>query len=94
MTEAQRTLIEVERLHFDPGCSSSTTPSDLRKRVRTRTRIGGPGGAEYESNEHIVLGSSYDPRHCLRIYFTSRAPVEPRLVIGHVGRHFKVMTST
>jgi hypothetical protein len=41
-----------------------------------------------------VLGSSYDPRRCLRIYFTSRALLEARFVIGHVGRHFDVLTTS
>jgi hypothetical protein len=52
-----------------------------------------PGG-DILCEEHIALGSSQDPRHCLRIYFTSRAPGEPRFVIAHVGRHFDVATTT
>jgi hypothetical protein len=28
------------------------------------------------------------------VYFSSRVPNETRFVIGHVGRHFEVMTST
>lgn len=52
-----------------------------------------PGG-DVLCEEHIALGSSQDPRHCLRIYFTSRAPAEPRFVIAHVGRHFDVATTT
>jgi hypothetical protein len=52
-----------------------------------------PDGGTVECHEHVVLGSSYDPRYCLRIYFTSRAPQEPRFVIAHVGRHFDVMTT-
>jgi hypothetical protein len=52
-----------------------------------------PGG-DVLCEEHIALGSSQDPRHCLRIYFTSRAPGEPRFVIAHVGRHFDVATTT
>lgn len=51
-------------------------------------------GRSYQCEEHIVLGTSYDPRHCLRIYFTSRAPVEPRFVIAHVGRHLDVLSTT
>lgn len=52
-----------------------------------------PGGDVF-CEEHIALGNSQDPRHCLRIYFTSRAPGEPRFVIAHVGRHFDVATTT
>jgi hypothetical protein len=48
----------------------------------------------YDCVEHLALGDSYDPRYCLRIYFTSRAPAETRFVIGHVGRHFDVKTTT
>ncbi|HET8770663.1 MAG TPA: hypothetical protein VFM71_06750 [Gemmatimonadaceae bacterium] len=76
-------------VEYRGGIAASTS-----KRLREQYLVRGPRGAEYECNEHIVLGASYDPRHCLRIYFTSRAAVEPRLVIGHVGRHFTVMTST
>ena len=53
-----------------------------------------PSGETVECHEHIVLGSSYDPRYCLRIYFTSRAPGEPRFVLAHVGRHFEVLSTT
>lgn len=41
-----------------------------------------------------LLGNSYDPRYCLRVYFTSRASMEPRFVIGHVGRHFDVASTS
>lgn len=41
-----------------------------------------------------MLGNTYDPRRCLRIHFTSRAPMETRFVIGHVGRHLEVLTTT
>ena len=64
------------------------------EKLRRQYRFTGPDGREYDCPEHIALGSTYDPKHCLRIYFTSRAPSEPRFVIGHVGRHFTVMTST
>jgi hypothetical protein len=47
-----------------------------------------------EAEEHIVLGNTYDPRRCLRVYFSSRVPDEPRFVIAHVGRHFQVRSST
>jgi hypothetical protein len=41
-----------------------------------------------------VLGNTYDPRRCLRIYFSSRVPNERRFVLGHVGRHLTVLSST
>lgn len=69
---------------------AETTP----ERQRAQYLLADDHGRTYECLEHVVLGSTYDPRYCLRIYFTSRAPTEPRFVIGHVGRHFKVITST
>ncbi len=71
------------------GITSTTSKKHLQQ-----YRVTGHGGREYECSEHIVLGVSYDPRHCLRIYFTSRAALEPRFVIGHVGRHFDVKSTT
>lgn len=52
------------------------------------------GRTRLACEEHIVLGTSYDPRWCLRIYFTSRAATDPRFVVAHVGRHLEVMTTT
>lgn len=71
------------------GISESTS-----KRLRQQYLAYGPDGQEYECHEHIVLGASYDPKHCLRIYFTSRAANETRFVIGHIGRHLIVESST
>ena len=65
------------------------TPQKLEQQYLVR----GSDGVVHDCREHIVLGTSRDPRHCLRIYFTSRAPLEPRFVIGHVGRHFDVLTT-
>ena len=76
-------------IDYRGGIASSTSD-----RMQQQYQITGPGGRIYDCREHIVLGTSYDPRHCLRIYFTSRAPLEPRFVIGHVGRHFEVKTTT
>lgn len=72
------------------GGISEGTSQVLREQYRFR----GPRGEEFRCEEHIVLGTSYDPRHCLRIYFTSRAANETRFVIGHVGRHFDVQSTT
>lgn len=52
-------------------------------------------GREFDCREHIALGGgTYDPRYVLRIYFTSRDPLDVRFVIGHVGRHHRVKTTT
>lgn len=75
---------------------------DYRSRVAKSTsgqllqqyRFIGPDGSSYDCHEHIAVGGTYDPRRCLRIYFTSRAAGEPRFVIGHVGRHLVNMTSS
>lgn len=76
-------------LDYRGGISEGTS-----ERLRDQHRVAGPGGTLYECLEHIALGNAYDPRYCLRIYFTSRAPLEPRFVIGHVGRHFDVPSTT
>ena len=76
-------------VEYRGGIAQSTS-----ERMQQQYLITGPDGRSYDCREHIVLGTSYDPRHCLRIYFTSRAPVEPRFVIGHVGRHFEVKSSS
>lgn len=68
---------------------SRTTPERLREQYRFNYR-----GLEFEAEEHIALGNTYDPRRCLRIYFSSRVPNELRFVIAHVGRHFTVTTTT
>jgi hypothetical protein len=72
------------------GGIAANTP----ERLRQQYRVAGPDGKTYACEEHIVLGNGYDPRRCLRIYFTSRAPLEARFVIGHVGRHFEILSST
>jgi len=66
------------------------TPARLREQYRFLL----PGGERIEAEEHIALGGTYDPRRCLRVYFSSRVPNEPRFAIAHVGRHFDVKTST
>lgn len=74
---------------YRAGIAASTS-----KRQRQQYQAKGPDGRTYECEEHIALGGTYDPRRCLRIYFSSRAPVEARFVIGHVGRHFDVLTTS
>jgi hypothetical protein len=72
------------------GGISPATPDKLRQQYDAV----GPDGRTFECLEHVVLGSSYDPRYCLRIYFSSRVRLEPRFVIGHIGRHFDVKSTT
>ena len=71
------------------GGISPTTSEKHRQQYEVRAQ-----GQTFDCHEHIVLGNSYDPKYCLRVYFTSRAPMEPRFVIGHVGRHFDVKSTT
>jgi hypothetical protein len=71
------------------GAIARSTPARLREQYRFAHN-----GQAIEAEEHIVLGNTYDPRRCLRIYFSSRAIDELRFVVGHVGRHFEVMTTT
>jgi len=88
----QKSLREAFRelgIEYRTTISKSTPP-----KLRQQYIVHGGGGTFYECLEHIALGSSYDPERCLRIYFTSRDPSEPRFVIGHVGRHFTVATTT
>jgi hypothetical protein len=76
-------------VEYRGGISRSTS-----KRLRQQYQATLPNGRMVDCHEHIVLGNSYDPRFCLRIYFTSRAPGESRFVIAHVGRHLEVKTTT
>jgi hypothetical protein len=69
---------------------AETTPARLREQYR----FSHPTLGEFEGVEHLVLGRTYDPRWCLRIYFSTRVQGEPRFVIGHIGRHFEVLTSS
>lgn len=71
------------------GAIAKSTPSRLREQYRFTY-----GNELVAAEEHIALGNTYDPRRCLRIYFSSRVPSDTRFVIGHVGRHFEVITST
>ncbi|MEO5798632.1 MAG: hypothetical protein ABIS00_04225 [Gemmatimonadales bacterium] len=76
-------------IDYRSGVSKTTS-----EKLRRQYHFSGPDGREYDCPEHIALGATYDPKHCLRIYFTSRAPSEPRFVLGHVGRHLTVKTTT
>jgi hypothetical protein len=81
-----------QELGVDYRSQIGRTTSD---KLRQQYRFAGPDGTIHECHEHIAIGGgTYDPRHVLRIYFTSRAAAEPRFVVGHVGRHLTVMSST
>lgn len=80
-----------QELGIDYRASISKSTSE---KLRQQYLFTGPDGQQYECYEHIAIGGTYDPRRCLRIYFTSRSPSESRFVIGHVGRHLTSMSST
>ncbi|GEM_PF-1343263 len=84
-----REVFRAYGVEYRGGIASSTSEKQKRQYAGK-----GPDGTEYECHEHIVLGSGYDPRYCFRIYFTSRAPLEPRFVVAHAGRHHDVKSST
>lgn len=71
------------------GISPSTS-----ERLRQQYLFHLEGGEGVECFEHIAVGGTYNPRRCLRIYFSSKSITDSRFVIGHVGRHFEVVTST
>lgn len=62
------------------------------KRMREQYRFNS-AEIDYECEEHLCFGSSFDPAECARIYFTSRAEGEDRFVVGHVGRHLDVIST-
>jgi hypothetical protein len=74
---------------FIPGFSESTGLRLQRQYVRTWD------GVTYSCGEHLALGISYDPRHCLRVHFClqPRLP-DGRILIGHCGRHLDTKSTT
>lgn len=76
-------------IDYRGGIASSTS-----EKLARQYQFGGPDGRVYDCPEHIAIGSTYDPRYCLRIYFTSRAPSESRFVVGYVGRHLDVKSTS
>ena len=78
-----RVLNALRSVTVDPAGGAGlvpVTPEDLARLV------GGLASAR--------LAAPITPRRCLRIYFSSRVPNEPRFVIGHVGRHFVVRSTS
>ena len=84
-----KTAFSEMGIDYRGGISSTTSA-----RLLQQYNVIGPGGVAYDCWEPIVLGTTYNPQFCLRVYFTSRAPLEPRFVIGHVGRHLKVESTS
>jgi len=77
-------------IDYRSGIADSTSDRDREQYQHRDSR-----GRLVECREHLALGGgTYDPRFVLRIYFTSREPLDPRFVIGHVGRHHRVQTTT
>lgn len=84
-----REVFQERRCDYRSGISA-TTPRRLRRQYEFSS-----GGREWFCEEHLCLGgASYDPADCLRIYFSSREVDETRFVIGHVGRHLDVLSTT
>ena len=73
---------------------ASGIPGGTSSRMREQYRFTDENGRVHECHEHIRLGRTYDPRYCLRIYFSSKSSGESRFVIGHVGKHFEVKTTS
>ncbi len=84
-----RAAFQEVGIDYRSGIADSTSD-----RLRRQYRFVDPDGREFDCFEHIAIGGTYNPRRCLRIYFSSKAPAESRFVIGHVGRHLQVITST
>jgi hypothetical protein len=73
---------------YASGMSESSSEKILRQFRRTWN------GVVYECAEHLSLGTSYDPRHCLRVHLSWKArTADGRILIGHCGRHLDTMTS-
>lgn len=79
---------EERGLDYRSGIAESTP-----KKLQQQYEFAGEDRV-YFCEEHIRFGNSYDPADCARIYFTTRVEDEPRFVIGHVGRHLDVITTT
>jgi hypothetical protein len=80
---------------LERGCDYRSGLSETTSRKLLRQYEFGAAGRSYLCEEHLCLGgSSYDPAECLRIYLTTRHDDEPRFIIGHVGRHLDVVSTT
>ena len=68
---------------------SENTPKKLRRQYEFTYR-----GRIFQCEEHLKVGGGYDPATCLRVYFTTEQRFDGKVVIGHVGRHLDVATTT
>lgn len=69
---------------------SPHSPDKVRRQYRFQD---GPVTRQCEA--HLQLGAgTYDPAYCLRIYFTTDADPPAQIIIGHVGRHLDVISTT
>jgi hypothetical protein len=67
-----------------------TTPKKLREQYRFKD-----GDDDVVCEEHLCIGgSSHDPAACLRIYLTTTRHKDASIIIGHVGRHLDVLSTT
>jgi hypothetical protein len=72
------------------GGLAPTTPKKLRKQYVFRD-----GDRERVCEEHLRIGGgSYDPSDSLRIYINTKDRPQGRVVIGHVGGHLDVISTT
>ncbi|MDB4909137.1 MAG: hypothetical protein JWO05_3921 [Gemmatimonadetes bacterium] len=72
------------------GGIARTTSKKLRRQY-----LFTDGEFEYPCEEHLCLGSgSYDPADCLRIYINTKLRPGGRFVVGHVGRHLDVISTS
>lgn len=72
------------------GGISRTTSKKLRQQY-----VFADGERTFVCEEHICLGGgTYDPAQCLRIYLNTKDRPDGRFVIGHVGRHMDVTSTT
>lgn len=82
-----KALFAVKRFEYKSGIGEATS-----KKLRQQY-LKSDGERTYECYEHIRLGSTYDPKECLVVYFVSELK-NHRFVVGHVGRHMENMTTT
>jgi hypothetical protein len=76
-------------IDYSPGIAP-TTPKRLRQQFKFTA-----DGILYICEEHLRIGSSsYDPKECARIYFTTSQLSGTRIVVGYVGRHLDVISTS
>lgn len=82
-------VIRENGLDYGAGLSPNT-PKKMRQQYQFTD-----SDTVHRCEQHLNLGSSaYDPKECLRIYFNSEERPDGKIVVGHVGRHLDVLTTT